>query len=55
MHRESDTHGPRQDDTLKHELEDTLRGNGPTDVEEWQDPEPLTEDDPSRGEDVGPR
>lgn len=46
MHRESDTHGPRQDDNLKHEMEGMLRGNGPTRAEEWRDPEPPADDDP---------
>ena len=51
MHRESDTHGPRQDDHLKHELADMLRGNGPTRAEEWREPEPITDDDPAGEED----
>lgn len=43
--RESDKHGPRQDDQLKHELEGMLRGAGPTRAEEWRDPEPPADDD----------
>lgn len=39
MHRESDTHGPRQDDELKHELDGTLKANRPTHAEDWRDPE----------------
>lgn len=44
MHRESDTHGPRQDDELKHELDGTLKSNRPTHAEDWRDPE-LSEDE----------
>jgi len=51
MHRESDTHGPRQDENLKHELEGMLRGNGPSRAEEWRDPEPPADDDPVPGPD----
>jgi hypothetical protein len=47
VHRESDKHGPLQDDELKHELEGTLRANHPTRAEEWRDPEPFTDDEPS--------
>ncbi len=46
MHRESDKHGPLQDDELKNELEGTLRGNRPSRAEEWRDPEPPADDDP---------
>ena len=53
MHRESDTHGPRQDDNLKHEMDDVLRANTPSPVEEWLDPEPPADDDPVRDEDPG--
>jgi hypothetical protein len=47
MRRESDTHGPRKDEALKHELEGTLRGNRSSRAEEWRDPEPPADDDPT--------
>ena len=46
MPRESDLHGPRKDEELKHELEGMLRGNRPSRAEEWRDPEPPADDDP---------
>ena len=46
MERGSDKHGPRQDEALKHELDGMLRGNRPSRVEEWRDPEPPADDDP---------
>lgn len=46
MQRDSDTHGPRVDDELAHELEGAIRGNRPSRAEEWRDPEPAAEDDP---------
>jgi hypothetical protein len=46
MPRESDQHGPRQDDEMKHELQGMLRGNRPSRAEEWRDPEPPADDDP---------
>jgi hypothetical protein len=49
MHRESNTHGPRKDEALKHELEGMLRGNRPSRAEEWRDPEPPADDDPALG------
>jgi hypothetical protein len=51
MHRESDKHGPLRDDDLKHEAEGTLRGNRPSRVDEWRDPEPPTPDETARAED----
>ncbi|WP_179118230.1 hypothetical protein [Saccharothrix sp. ALI-22-I] len=45
MHRESSKHGPLKDDELKHELQGTLRGNGPSRAEEWRDPESPTDDE----------
>lgn len=47
MHRESDQHGPIQDDELKKEMQGMLKGNGPTRSEEWDDPEPPADDDPA--------
>lgn len=46
MERGSSKHGSREDEALKHELEGTLRGNRPSRVEEWRDPEPPADDDP---------
>lgn len=45
MHRDSDTHGPRVDDELAHELENAIRGNRPARAEEWREPEFAPEDD----------
>jgi hypothetical protein len=45
LHRESDTHGPRKDDTLKQELDGALRGNRPSRSEEWREPELPAEED----------
>ncbi|PXY26958.1 hypothetical protein [Prauserella muralis] len=45
MHRESDRHGPREDDELKSELQGMLKGNRPSRAEEWRDPEPPADDD----------
>ncbi|MEV6906912.1 hypothetical protein [Amycolatopsis sp. NPDC051071] len=46
MHRESDLHSPREDDELKAELENTLRGTGSTPAEEVRDPESPADEDP---------
>jgi hypothetical protein len=46
MQRGSDTHGPRLDDEMAHEVEGMVRGNRPSRAEEWRDPEPAAEDDP---------
>jgi hypothetical protein len=46
MQRGSDKHGPREDEQLKHDLQGMLRGNRPSRVEEWHDPEPPADDDP---------
>lgn len=46
MQRDSDLHGPRQDDELEHELRGLLQGNKPSRAEEWHDPEPPADDDP---------
>ncbi len=54
MHRESDTHSPRQDDNLKQELDGMLRGNRPSRAEEWREPE-LPPDEDHRWEDTRPR
>jgi hypothetical protein len=54
MHRESDTHGPRQDDNLKHELDGMLHANRPSRAEEWREPE-LPPDEDHRWEDTRPQ
>jgi hypothetical protein len=46
MERGSDKHWPRQDEQLKHDLQGMLRGNRPSHVEEWRDPEGPADDDP---------
>ncbi|HEY0453205.1 hypothetical protein [Actinophytocola sp.] len=51
MQRESDVHGPRQDDNLKHELDGMLHANGPSRAEDWRQPELPDEDDPPLRED----
>jgi hypothetical protein len=40
------THGPRQDDALKHETQSEVQGRHATRVEEWREPEPAGEDQP---------
>lgn len=45
MHRESDTHGPREDEELKAEMQGMLKGNGPSRAEEWREPETPADDD----------
>lgn len=47
MRRESEKHGPVQDEELKSELQGMLKGERPTRSEEWHDPEPPADDDPS--------
>ncbi|WP_007025718.1 hypothetical protein [Saccharomonospora iraqiensis] len=47
MHRDSDTHSPREDDELKAEMQGMLKGNRPSRAEEWRDPEPPADDDPA--------
>ena len=56
MHRESDTHGPRQDEELKQEMEGMLRGNGPSRASEWREVEPTERDgtEPAGGEPLPP-
>jgi len=46
VHRESDRHSPREDDTMKAELQGNLQGNGPTRADQSRDPE-LPADDES--------
>jgi hypothetical protein len=46
VQRDSDLHGPREDDALARELRGTLQGNRPSRAEEWRDPEPPADDDP---------
>lgn len=47
MHRESDQHGPREDEEIKTELRGMLQGNRPNRVDEALDPEPPADDDPA--------
>jgi hypothetical protein len=47
MHRESDRHSPREDDAMKAGRRGTLQGNGSSRAEEWRDPEPAGEDQPT--------
>lgn len=54
MHRESDTHGPRQDDSMKHELDGMLRANRPSRAEAWREPE-STDDAEDVEEETRPR
>jgi hypothetical protein len=53
VRRESDTHGPRQDDALKHELDGMLRGNGPNRAQEWREVEPTERDETEVTEPAG--
>jgi len=46
MQRGSDKHGARKDDALARDVENMIRGTGPTHAEEWKDPEPPADDDP---------
>ncbi|GGS49047.1 MULTISPECIES: hypothetical protein [Actinokineospora] len=50
MHRESDKHGPRQDDELKHQMEGMLRANRPTRADEGRDQEPMPDEDETEPE-----
>lgn len=47
MERGSDKHSARQDDALAHEVEGMVRSGHSTHAEEWKDPEPSGEDQPS--------
>lgn len=47
MERGSAQHGARMDDQLKQEMENDLRGTGPTLAENWRDPE-LPDDEEIR-------
>lgn len=40
------THGPREDDAIKHELRGDLQAKRETRVEEWREGEPAGEDEP---------
>ncbi|MGY0490789.1 DUF2795 domain-containing protein [Streptomyces sp. WG-D5] len=46
MQRRSDRLSAHRDDEMKHELQGLLRSGHRTRVEEWNDPEPVAEDDP---------
>ncbi|MDD6791309.1 MAG: hypothetical protein PUE00_04025 [Thermobifida fusca] len=45
MERGSDKHGPRLDESLKHEIEGALKSGGPTRAHEDREPEPLVGDE----------
>ncbi|MFJ8542632.1 DUF2795 domain-containing protein [Streptomyces sp. NPDC093586] len=46
MQRGSDRMSVHRDDEMKHELQGLLRSGHPTRTEEWNDPEPVADDDP---------
>ncbi|WP_328535844.1 DUF2795 domain-containing protein [Streptomyces sp. NBC_00344] len=46
MQRGSDRLSRRRDDEMKHELQGMLRSGHSTRTEEWNDPEPVADDDP---------
>jgi hypothetical protein len=46
MQRGSDRMSVHRDDEMKHELQGLLRSGHSTRTEEWNDPEPIAEDDP---------
>jgi hypothetical protein len=47
MERGNSKHGPRLDDEMEHEVRGMLQGGVDTRVEEWRDPEPAGEDQPT--------
>jgi hypothetical protein len=47
MERGNSKHGPRLDDQMEHEVRGMLQGGVDTRVEEWRDPEPPGEDQPT--------
>ncbi|RZS87125.1 uncharacterized protein DUF2795 [Motilibacter rhizosphaerae] len=47
IERGSDKHGPRTDDGLAGEVEGLVRSGHSTHAEEWKDPEPSGEDQPT--------
>lgn len=49
MERGSDKHGPRLDETMKHETEPLVRAGHEGHVEEWREAEPPGEDEPEAG------
>ncbi|WP_433260113.1 hypothetical protein ACQPZF_23165 [Actinosynnema sp. CS-041913] len=56
MERGSTQHGPATDDQLKKEVDNDLRGGGPTRAEGWRDPEmPDEEETTELGLDGPPR
>lgn len=44
MQRGSDKHSAWKDDALARDVEDMIRSTGPTDAQEWKDPEPPAAD-----------
>jgi hypothetical protein len=56
VERGSAKHGPMKDDELQREVENEMRGTGPTRAEEWREPElPDQEEIEDLGLDGPPR
>jgi hypothetical protein len=53
MQRGSNPVGPRQDDQMKHELQGYLKSGQSTHAEDFHDPEPPADDDPTTGSPSG--
>ncbi|MEU4652239.1 hypothetical protein [Nocardia fluminea] len=49
IERGNTKHGPAHDEELAHELEDAIRGNPSSRIEEWRDPESPADDNPETG------
>ncbi|GAB3803621.1 DUF2795 domain-containing protein [Micromonospora zhanjiangensis] len=47
MERGNSKHGPRVDEQMSREVEGTVHGTAGSRAEEWRDPEPAGEDQPS--------
>jgi len=47
MDRQSNQHGPRADDALKRDTRALVQSNRGSRVEEWRDPEPSGDDEPT--------
>ncbi|MFD6292744.1 DUF2795 domain-containing protein [Streptomyces sp. NPDC060205] len=47
MERGSNRLSAHRDEEMKHELQGLLRSGHPTRAEEWHDPEPVADDDPT--------
>jgi hypothetical protein len=53
MDRGSSKHGPKLDDAMKKETRGQVQANHPTRAEEWHDPEPPLDEEPTGEESVG--